>query len=81
MTVEDVQEGEWWGVPVTAEGSWRCPECGESSPVADWREMGVACDSCGDHDGRECPKCGEVFDHVFGAEKLAEANKEGGLTA
>lgn len=72
---EDVEDG-WWGVPTTPDKQWKCPECGERSPIAEWAENRPPCEDCGDHDGRECPKCHEVFDHVWGDEKLARAQRD-----
>lgn len=75
MTAEDAREG-WWDAP--AGETWTCPapDCGATSPIAEWRESMVGCDDCGEHDGRECPQCGEVFDHVWGARKIASATEE-----
>jgi hypothetical protein len=70
MTAED--ERGWWEVPPATE--WTCPECGVASPVKDWAERRAYCEDCGDHDGRECPACEEVLDHVWGATKIAEAS-------
>lgn len=61
--------GGWYEAP--AGEWWRCPECGQSSPVAEWREVEPYCDDCGSHDGRECPRCGQWFDHVWGAATIA----------
>ena len=65
----------WWDVP--AAETWTCPACRASSPVSDWRTCDVDCESCGDHDGRVCPACGLAWDHVWGAERIARAMKEG----
>lgn len=64
-------ENGWWGIPPL--DAWTCPECGETSPVADWEEVEAGCEECGTHDGRKCPKCEEIFDHVWGAPKIAKA--------
>ena len=69
----------WWDVEPRAQ--WTCPECGETTPSDDWEEREAECEDCGAHDGRECPKCGEVFDHVWGARRIEEAcvkSAEGG---
>jgi len=68
MTVEDRERG-WWGVP--AAENWTCPECGKSSPVEAWEEREPYCENCGSHDGRECPECGEVYEHVHASGTLA----------
>lgn len=49
---------------------WPCPECGVATLGGTWEEREVYCDDCGSHDGRQCPACGEVQDHVHGAEKI-----------
>lgn len=67
MTAEDERHG-WWGAP--AAKTWICPKCGETSPVADWKEREIECDTCGDHNARECPKCGHYFDHVWDGERI-----------
>jgi hypothetical protein len=72
MTEKDAING-WWGVPPAQK--WQCPECHVRSPVSEWKEREVYCEECGSHDGRECPNCGEAFDHVWGSERLAEVNK------
>lgn len=66
----------WWEAPAAT--VWTCPECGESSPVADWQEAAPYCEDCGEHDGRECPRCGEVLDHVWGAGRIAAATESSG---
>jgi len=71
MTKDD--KNGWQGVP--GGETWKCPECGETSPIEDWEECRPYCEDCGDHDGRMCPMCGKEYDHVWGAETLAEANK------
>lgn len=53
---------------------WKCPNCGETSPVEDWRECEVYCEDCGSHDGRLCPACGDAFDHVWGSAKIEDAS-------
>lgn len=42
----------------------RCNECKEFSPLAEWRESSIDCETCGDHDTMVCPKCEEHADHV-----------------
>ena len=58
---------------VDASDMWKCPECNEWSSYVDWDETTVACDDCGEHDARRCPKCDEVFDLVWGSKRIAEA--------
>jgi len=70
MTADDRVNG-WWEVP--AADTWTCPECGAASSVEQWAERPTGCEDCGDHDGRECPRCGEVLDHVWGAPRILEA--------
>jgi hypothetical protein len=72
VTASDKTDG-WYEVP--AAKRWTCPRCGITSDVALWRECEPCCEDCGSHDGRECPECGEVFDHVWGAAELAGANQ------
>jgi len=45
----------------------QCPEpgCLAWSPLADWREIDIPCELCGDHPGLVCPVCYEAQDHVF----------------
>ncbi len=70
---EDVEFG-WWHAP--AGEYWKCPECGETTRVENWEEQTVGCEDCGEHDGRECPECGEVFDHVWGSHEILLGRKE-----
>ena len=69
---EDIESG-WWGVP--GRELWRCAECKLESPVLLWKEVEVSCGDCGGHDGRQCPNCGESYDHVWGAKVLAKAQQ------
>lgn len=71
MTAEDAEHG-WWDMPALP--AWKCPECGDTSPTRDWVETEVSCGEC-DHDARVCPACGEAFDHVWGAAKIAAASR------
>lgn len=50
--------------PVHDDDQVKCPHCNTWSPLADWTEGFVGCDSCGDHSAMECPVCGEGVDHV-----------------
>jgi hypothetical protein len=72
MTIEDKTEG-WSGVPAAKE--WLCPECETKSDVELWSEIWIECETCGEHEGRECPNCGHWFDHVWN-DDLVEANKQ-----
>lgn len=49
---------------------WLCPKCNKVTPVKDWREFRPGCDLCGDHDGRQCPNCDAIFDHVWDANEI-----------
>lgn len=73
MTAEDAVRG-WWDMPALPE--WTCPEegCGVTSPVEEWEECLSGCSDCGDHEGRRCPACGAVFDHVWGVHYLVGEN-------
>lgn len=77
MTAEDEQG--WWDVPAAT--GWTCPECHVTSPTKDWADRPTYCEDCGEHDGRACPACDEVFDHVWGAPKIAEAMRGRGAEA
>lgn len=61
-----------WG-GVTPRDAWTCPECGVTSPVESWEDLEVYCESCGSHDARKCPACGQAFDSVFGDEMIERA--------
>lgn len=50
--------------PVRDGDQVKCPDCGTWSPLADWKEGFVECDTCGDHSAMECPECGEGVDHI-----------------
>ena len=67
-------QGGWW--TVSARPAWTCPECKVTSPAKDWETCEPGCEDCGSHDGRQCPACGEEFDHVWGAPKIEEASEE-----
>jgi Zn finger protein HypA/HybF involved in hydrogenase expression len=73
MTDEDTYG--WWDVP--GGETWMCPRCEQKSPVAEWKEVEAYCELCGSHDGRVCPLCHEVYDHVWDARELAEVNGGG----
>lgn len=49
----------WRKVPPLQE--WRCPECGELSPVEEWREIEVPRDCCDSEEARACPRCDQPF--------------------
>lgn len=66
----DETEG-WGGVPAAL--NWTCPECKVTTATAAWQETSLYCEDCGEHDGRECPNCGHVFDYVWNT-ALIEAN-------
>jgi hypothetical protein len=60
---------------VSARDIWRCPKCGAETPVELWRETSVPCETCGDHDARECPACAEAFDCVWGDGEIEKASR------
>ncbi len=68
MTKEDIENG-WWDIPAGLI-IWICPSCSTGTWGTRWKALDVYCEDCGDHDGRKCPECGEVFDHVWGAEEI-----------
>jgi len=43
----------------------KCPDCNEWSIHKEWQSTYAPCEYCGEHEAMECPKCHEVFDHVF----------------
>jgi len=56
----------WKFSPDLTEGcEIKCHECAEWSCHTDWTETVVYCEDCGEHSAIECPKCGEVFEHVW----------------
>ena len=55
----------------------KCPKCGQMSGPFEWKAANFDCEVCGDHEGAECPKCGELFDFVFDRSNL-EAELESG---
>ncbi len=65
----------WWGIP--AADRWRCPECLEWSDPDTWDDTESGCEDCGSHSAIDCPRCGERFDHVWGAEKVGDATEAG----
>ena len=73
MTIED--RSGWWAVEESE--NWICPECAEESLVDDWVEREPYCEDCGSHDGRECPRCHAVFDHVWGAQRIQDMRVKG----
>lgn len=73
MSIQDEQSGGWWGL--SAAKPWLCPECKVATPAIQWAECDPYCEDCGSHDGRECPNCRTQFDHVWGVERLKEAQQ------
>ena len=63
-----------WGL-VPALDAWKCPDCGTTSPIEDWRESEGYCEDCGEvgHDVRICPVCDASYDYVWDDAKLAAA--------
>lgn len=61
----------WWGAPALP--LWKCPECGEFSDPDTWEETEAGCEDCGTHDALRCPRCDEIFDHVWGSDRIADA--------
>lgn len=43
----------------------KCPECNEWTSIKEWKEGETYCEDCGSHYGIICPKCEEIFDHVW----------------
>jgi hypothetical protein len=70
---EDCEKG-WWEAP--AGTHWTCPGCKVSSLIEDWEQQDYYCEDCGEHDGRKCPVCEDIADHVWGAERIAKATEE-----
>lgn len=70
MTADDVEAGSWWNAEVGSDGCFYCPKCDSRSPASEWKEVEPYCEECGSHDGRECPECGEWFDHVWGDSQI-----------
>jgi primosomal protein N' len=68
--MKDDKEG-WWNVSESEK--WCCPECKEWSSYTEWDEATAPCEDCGEHEARVCPNCGEVYDHVYGSDRIAEA--------
>ena len=62
-----------WG-EIGPRESWTCPECGQASDPDLWPEREPYCEDCGSHDGRACPHCDGVFDHVWDSERIEEAS-------
>ncbi len=73
--MEEDRENGWWAAPTAAKckGQWVCPDCKEPSPIGEWLEHQVPCELCGEHDGRMCPECEEVFDHIEGSNRIGGA--------
>lgn len=69
-----LNENNWWGMPL--DKVWICPKCEVGTLGSEWQEGEVGCEDCGTHPGRECPKCGEWYDHVWGVEELIDAIEE-----
>lgn len=53
----------------------KCLECEEFSPLAEWTEGYVGCDTCGDHSAMCCPKCDECHDHVHSSHHPMEVRQ------
>lgn len=73
MAEGDSKNG-WWNAPAAKE--WACPGCHASSDPETWPEGEVGCEDCGGHDGRQCPGCGEWFDHVWGSTQIAKETEQ-----
>lgn len=52
-----------------------CRECGEWSPIADWTEGEIDCETCGSHSAIMCPQCGEAYDHVWSSNEPLKTRK------
>lgn len=53
----------------------KCPECGEKSPLGEWKDCEPYCEDCDNHAGIQCPKCDHMFDHVWDSEKFEGEKK------
>lgn len=69
------EDEEGWH-DIGARQRWFCPECKKWSATAEWEELSVPCDLCGDHEGRGCPECGERFDHVWGSDRIERESEK-----
>lgn len=74
-----VKEDEEGCYEIRPRKQWVCCTCGEMSPVVDWKEVEVECDSCGEHEGRQCPKCHSCFEIVWGFAKIEKACQTAGI--
>ena len=53
-----------------------CPEC-DALVVFDYDGYEETyCEDCGSHSAVHCDECGEVFDHVWGYDRIEEYQKE-----
>lgn len=64
MKAEQVRPFWAFDPPITDRSEIHCVSCGEWSPLSEWEMSYIDCETCGDHDAMECPKCGELYDHV-----------------
>lgn len=64
MKADDATCWDFTG-PLIDTSEVRCRDCGEWSPLSEWREGEVPCDECGSHAAMVCPRCGEGEDHVW----------------
>lgn len=49
-----------------------CPECDKTTDGKDWKDVYPYCETCGDHQGLECPVCGMWFDLVWDEDRLVD---------
>lgn len=77
---QSILKGNLWyfefSEELTDESQILCEECGEWSLAKDWINLEIQCDICGDHPGIMCPKCDEVYDHVWSDEFKARIKEK-----
>ena len=53
------EQAKWWKFngKLTDACEVKCSHCGEFSPLTEWDEVRIECETCGEHEAMECPKC------------------------
>lgn len=59
----------WGAVPPL--DRWVCPVCTLSAHVDLWKNCTIPCDTCDEHDARQCPQCDTVFGIVWDDDTIA----------